>query len=99
MACTQLTSDRVYRWRLILEEYGPEIVYIKRIHNNIAVPKLVAVWTYDTKPAQILSMITMCLRWDVKGWLVWSTAIQKKAIIFGMLLTNSRELLFQSMDA
>ena len=31
-----LTSDRVYRWRLILEEYGPEIVYIKGIHNTIA---------------------------------------------------------------
>ena len=31
-----LTSDWVYRWRLILEEYGPEIVYIKGIHNTVA---------------------------------------------------------------
>ncbi len=30
------TSDRVYRWRLMLEEYGPEIVYIKGIHNTVA---------------------------------------------------------------
>jgi hypothetical protein len=26
----------VYWWRLILEEYGPEIVFIKGIHNTIA---------------------------------------------------------------
>jgi hypothetical protein len=32
----RLTSDRVYRWRLILEEYGPEIVYIKGIDNTVA---------------------------------------------------------------
>ncbi len=31
-----LTSDRVYRWRLLLEEYGPKIVYIKGIHNTVA---------------------------------------------------------------
>ena len=31
-----LTSDWVYRWRLILKEYGPEIVYIKGIHNTVA---------------------------------------------------------------
>jgi hypothetical protein len=31
-----LTSDRVYRWRLLLEEYGLEIVYIKGIHNTVA---------------------------------------------------------------
>jgi hypothetical protein len=31
-----LTSDHVYRWRLILKEYGPEIVYMKKIHNTIA---------------------------------------------------------------
>jgi hypothetical protein len=31
-----LTSDQVYRWRLLLEEYGPEINYIKGIHNTMA---------------------------------------------------------------
>eukprot|EP00804_Cyclotella_cryptica_P023782 CCRYP_011156-RA/>CCRYP_011156-RA protein AED:0.40 eAED:0.51 QI:0/0/0/1/0/0/3/0/266 len=31
-----LTCDRVYRWHLLLEEYGPEIVYIKGIHNTVA---------------------------------------------------------------
>jgi hypothetical protein len=31
-----LTSDRVYRWRLVLEEYEPKIIYIKGIHNTVA---------------------------------------------------------------
>ena len=31
-----LTWDRVYRWRLILEEYGPQIVYIKGVDNIVA---------------------------------------------------------------
>ena len=31
-----LTSDRVYRWRLIIEEYGPEILYIKGVDNTVA---------------------------------------------------------------
>jgi hypothetical protein len=25
----ELTSDRVYHWRLLLEEYAPEIIHIK----------------------------------------------------------------------
>ncbi len=29
-----LISDRVYRWWLLLEDYAPEIVYIKGIHNT-----------------------------------------------------------------
>jgi hypothetical protein len=31
-----LTLDREYQWRLLLEEYGPKIVYIKGIHNTVA---------------------------------------------------------------
>jgi hypothetical protein len=30
-----LASDRVYQWRLLLEEYAPEIVYIKGVHNTV----------------------------------------------------------------
>ncbi len=30
------TSNRVTRWRILLEEYAPEIIYIKRIHNTVA---------------------------------------------------------------
>jgi hypothetical protein len=32
----ELTSDKVYRWRLLLEEYAPEIIYMKGIHNTVA---------------------------------------------------------------
>jgi hypothetical protein len=31
-----MTLDRVYQWRLLLEKYGPEIVYIKGIQNTVA---------------------------------------------------------------
>ncbi len=30
-----LTSDRVYLWQLLLEEYAPKITYIKGIHNTV----------------------------------------------------------------
>jgi hypothetical protein len=31
-----LTSDRVYHWWLLLEEYAPKIIYIKGIHITAA---------------------------------------------------------------
>jgi hypothetical protein len=31
-----LTSDHVYRLRLLLEEYGLKIMHIKGIHNTVA---------------------------------------------------------------
>ena len=30
------SSDRVYRWRLLLEEFASDIVYIKCINNTVA---------------------------------------------------------------
>ncbi len=32
----RLTSDSVYRGRLLLGEYGPEVMHIKGIHNMVA---------------------------------------------------------------
>jgi hypothetical protein len=34
--CLGLTSNRVTRWRILLEEYAPNIIYIKGIHNTVA---------------------------------------------------------------
>ncbi len=31
-----LTLDKVYHWRLLLEEYASEIIYMKGIHNTVA---------------------------------------------------------------
>jgi hypothetical protein len=31
-----LTLDRVYQWRLLMEESRPKIIYIKGIHNTVA---------------------------------------------------------------
>ncbi len=31
-----LTSDRVYHWRLLSEEYAPKIIHIKGTHNTVA---------------------------------------------------------------
>ena len=41
-----LTSDRVYHWRLLLEENGPTIMYIKGIHNTV-VDTIYHDWTMD----------------------------------------------------
>ena len=42
-----LTSDRVYCWRLLLEEYAPEIIHIQGIHNTVA--DAISLLEYDPK--------------------------------------------------
>ena len=36
LTCKNFNTDRVMRWRLILEEFGPELRYIKGEHNIVA---------------------------------------------------------------
>jgi hypothetical protein len=36
LTCKNFNTERVLRWRLILEEYGPELRYIKGEHNIVA---------------------------------------------------------------
>ena len=31
-----LTSDDFYCWKLLLDDFGPKIIHIKGIHNNVA---------------------------------------------------------------
>jgi hypothetical protein len=42
-----LTSDRVTGWRIPLEEYAPEIIYIKGIHNTVG--DIISRLDYDPK--------------------------------------------------
>jgi len=42
-----LTSDRVTWWRILLEEYAPEIIYIKGIHNMVT--EAISWLEYDPK--------------------------------------------------
>ena len=60
-----LTSDRVYRWRLLLEEYGPEIIYIKGIDNTVAdaISRLDFNPTPTTQRKECQNWMTFTKRW------------------------------------
>ena len=36
LVCKSLTSDRVMRWRLYIEEFSPELLYLKGVDNEAA---------------------------------------------------------------
>ncbi len=42
-----LTSDREFHWRLLLEKYAPNIIYIKGIHSTVA--DAILLLEYDPK--------------------------------------------------
>ena len=53
-----MDSNRVHRWRLLLEEFGPEIVYIKGIHNTVA--DAISRLEYDPKINVVEHHLTEC---------------------------------------
>jgi hypothetical protein len=59
------TSDRVYCWRLLLEKYAPEIIYIKGIHNTVAA----AILWLDMIPSSTKPIHTPmpCLVWNQRN--------------------------------
>ena len=71
-----LTSDRVYRWRLLLEEYGPEIVYIKGIDNTVAdaISRLDFNPTPTTQREECQNWMTFTKRWCKLGSTTNSTS-------------------------
>ena len=48
-----LTSDRVYQWRLLLEEFGPEIVHIKGTQNTLPMQSLDSTLVRSMRKRQI----------------------------------------------
>ena len=81
-----LSSDRVYRWRLILEEYGPVIEYIKGIHNTVA--DAISRLDFTPKPVESKKKERQCWMTFTKCWRdfneshVNSTATQHNSMHF-----------------
>ena len=50
LTCKNFNTDVVLRWRLILEEYGPDIEYIKGEKNIVTygLPRLYLNWNKET---------------------------------------------------
>ncbi len=60
-----LTSDRVYCWQLLLEDFASEIVYIKGIHNTVA--DAISWLDYNPKVNPLVSLTTLPLVYQWKG--------------------------------
>ena len=84
-----LTSDRVYQWRLLLEEYAPEIVYINGIHNTVA--DAIFQLEYNPESIQLMNRILPNLGYRLR------TTVGKTSQHYG-ILTMRRTQAHMDMD-
>ena len=56
-----LTSDRVYQWRLPVEEYAPKTIYIEGIHNTVADAILQLEYNPKLKTTNDYTHATLCV--------------------------------------
>ena len=59
LTCKKFNTERVMRWRLLLEEYGPELRYIKG-ENNIVADALSRLEITNNAPYEQMSFQDMC---------------------------------------
>ena len=81
------TSDRIYRWRLVLEEYGPEIIYIEGIHNIVADAISRLDYNPSVNPPFEFNLATMGLN-KKKDHIKWKTVSK----LYGCYVTMSEQL-------
>ena len=71
-----LTSNRLYCWRLIIEEYGPKIIYIKQKNNTVedTISQLEFFPKAETKNLDQKNWMILA-----KRWLQWQTHTLQKS--------------------
>jgi hypothetical protein len=85
-----LISDWVYRWRLLLENYGPTIVYIKGIHNTDA--DTISLLDYGPIQEDKSTMMTFTQCW------CHYTSGQEESTSANAYMQESMKLVFANQD-
>ena len=58
-----MSSDRIYRWRLILEEYSLEIICIKGIDDTVAAALLRLSYNPEKNPKNTFCRVLLIAIW------------------------------------
>ena len=87
------TSDRVYRWRLLLEEFGPDIVWIKGAQNTVA--DAISRLDYAPVKEHNYHLMTFTQRWNFYTYMTLADhPVSKDALNFVLANTQEEESIY-----